>query len=37
MHCFDRAWIRRVDGTRAVSITPKGQQVFREKFGAELR
>ena len=36
-HCFESGWIRRVEGTRAVSITPKGQQVFREKFGTELR
>ena len=36
-HCFESGWIRRVAGTRAVSITPKGQQVFREKFGAEIR
>lgn len=32
-HCFDRGWIRRSDGTRAVTITPKGQQAFREVFG----
>ena len=24
------------DGTRAVSITPKGERVFREKFGVRL-
>lgn len=35
-HCFERGWIRRVEGTRAVAITPKGRQVFRETFGAEL-
>lgn len=35
-HAFDRGWIRRIDGTRAVAITPKGQQVFREQFGARL-
>lgn len=35
-HCFDQGWIRRVEGTRAVSITPKGRRVFRETFGAEL-
>jgi DNA-binding transcriptional ArsR family regulator len=35
-HSFADGWIRRVDGTRAVTITPKGLQVFREQFGAEL-
>ena len=29
-----RDWIRRIDGSRAVTITPKGQRVFREDFGA---
>jgi DNA-binding transcriptional ArsR family regulator len=32
-HCFDAGWIRRVDGTRAVTITVKGQRHFREIFG----
>jgi DNA-binding transcriptional ArsR family regulator len=35
-HSFEKGWIRRVDGTRAVMITPKGQRVFREQFGAQL-
>lgn len=35
-HCFDKGWIRRIDGTRAVAVTPKGQRVFRETFGAKL-
>ena len=26
-------WIRRIEGTRAVSITPKGQRSFRDLFG----
>jgi len=30
---FERGWIRRVEGSRAVSITPKGQRAFRETFG----
>ena len=34
--CFEKGWIRRVDGTRAVSITPRGHRVFRESFGADL-
>jgi DNA-binding transcriptional ArsR family regulator len=30
---FDEGWIRRIPGTRAVTVTPKGQRVFREIFG----
>jgi hypothetical protein len=30
---FERGWVRRVEGSRAVSITPKGQRAFRETFG----
>jgi hypothetical protein len=33
---LDQGWIRRIDGSRAVVITPKGRRVFREQFGAEL-
>ena len=29
-HSFDKGWIRRIDGTRAVAVTPKGQRIFRE-------
>lgn len=32
-HCLEAGWIRRVDGTRAVTITVKGQRNFREIFG----
>jgi DNA-binding transcriptional ArsR family regulator len=35
-HSLDQAWIRRIDGTRAVTITPKGERVFREDFGVRL-
>lgn len=31
--CFAKGWIRRSEGTRAVTVTPKGQQAFREIFG----
>lgn len=34
--CLDRGWVRRVDGTRAVAVTPKGRQIFHEQFGAHL-
>ncbi len=30
---FDNGWIRRVDGSRAVTVTPKGQRAFREMLG----
>jgi hypothetical protein len=32
-HSFDEGWISRLNGTRAVAITPKGQRIFREQFG----
>jgi hypothetical protein len=32
-HCFSSGWIRRVDDTRTVSVTPKGQRALRESFG----
>jgi DNA-binding transcriptional ArsR family regulator len=35
-HSFARGWIRRVDGSRAVTITPDGYRVFREQFHARL-
>jgi DNA-binding transcriptional ArsR family regulator len=35
-HSFERSWIHRNSGTRAVTITPKGQQVFRDEFRARL-
>jgi DNA-binding transcriptional ArsR family regulator len=35
-HSFAKDWIRRMRGTRAVAITPKGARVFREQFGAQL-
>jgi DNA-binding transcriptional ArsR family regulator len=30
---LDAGWIRRIDGTRAVTVTPEGQRVFREVIG----
>jgi DNA-binding transcriptional ArsR family regulator len=35
-HSFGKGWIRRSNGTRAVTITPKGQQVFREECHMEI-
>jgi DNA-binding transcriptional ArsR family regulator len=31
-HSMDQGWIRRIQGTRAVEVTPKGERVMREKF-----
>ena len=33
---FQSGWIRRVDGTRAVSVTHEGRRVFRNAFGLSL-
>jgi hypothetical protein len=35
-HSFGKDWIRRINGTRAVTITPKGERIFREEFGVQL-
>lgn len=35
-HSLKYGWIRRINETRAVAITPKGRRVFREAFGAQL-
>jgi DNA-binding transcriptional ArsR family regulator len=35
-HSFAQGWTRRLAGTRAVAITPEGQRMFRERFGARL-
>jgi DNA-binding transcriptional ArsR family regulator len=35
-HSFGKGWIRRSNETRAVTITPKGQRVFRDEFHARL-
>ena len=36
-HSFTNDWIRRLPGTRAVAVTPKGERIFREQFGARPR
>jgi len=33
---FEKNWIRRIEGTRAVAVTPKGHRVFRETIGMRL-
>ncbi|HEY7549111.1 MAG TPA: helix-turn-helix transcriptional regulator [Hyphomicrobiaceae bacterium] len=33
---FEKNWIRHIEGTRAVAVTPRGARVFRETFGAQL-
>jgi DNA-binding transcriptional ArsR family regulator len=33
---LDLGWVRRQEGTRALRITPKGQQGFRETFGVSV-
>ena len=35
-HGLATGWIRRIDGVRAIHITPKGVRVFREEFGVRL-
>ena len=35
-HSLGNGWIRRIPGTRAVAITPKGQRMFRETFGVRV-
>ena len=35
-HSLATGWTRRMADTRAVLITPKGERIFREKFGAKL-
>jgi DNA-binding transcriptional ArsR family regulator len=34
--CFAKGWIRRIEGTRAVAVTPVGQRVFRDEFGVRV-
>ncbi len=33
---LERGWVNRLDGTRAVAITPLGVRMFREAFGATI-
>jgi DNA-binding transcriptional ArsR family regulator len=33
-HSLSEGWTRRIEGTRALHITQKGERIFRERFGA---
>lgn len=35
-HSFDEGWVRRVNDSRAVAVTRKGERVFRESLGVRL-
>ena len=35
-HSLNRNWVRRIEGTRAVAITPAGARAYRETFGVDL-
>jgi DNA-binding transcriptional ArsR family regulator len=35
-HSLEHGWVRRIPGTRAVAVTPKGQRVFHDEFGVQL-
>ncbi len=31
-HCFEQGWVRRIDGTRAVTVTPMGERALGDAF-----
>ncbi len=35
-HSFSQGWIHRIDGTRAVKVTSKGSQIYRQAFRIDL-
>ena len=35
-HGFKSGWIRRINDTRAVAVTPKGERILREQLGVRL-
>lgn len=35
-HFLAQSWLRRIDGSRAVTVTPKGRQGFRDALGLRL-
>ena len=36
-HGFAAGWMRRIPGTRAIAIAPKGERIFREHFRVQLK
>jgi len=34
-HALARGWVRKIEGTRALDVSPEGARVFREVFRAE--
>ena len=35
-YCFTLGWVRRIEGTRAITITPKGRRGIKQAFGLEV-
>ena len=33
--CFTLGWVRRIEGTRAITVTPKGRRGIKQSFGVE--
>jgi len=33
--CFALGWVRRIEGTRAITVTPKGRRGIKQSFGVE--
>jgi DNA-binding transcriptional ArsR family regulator len=36
-HSLEAGWLRRIDGSRAVVVTPKGRQAFTKVLGVDLK